>query len=339
LTVLYIDGSEGEGGGQILRSSLALSMLTGTPVRIRNIRARRARPGLMRQHLTAVQAAACVSGARIEGDEAGSREISFEPGEVRPGEYRFDIGTAGSATLILQTVLPALLHAAGPSALILEGGTHNPQAPPFDFLDRAFLPLLRRMGARVEAVLERPGFYPAGGGRLRVAVSPSGNLKGLELLDRGEILDQRATAILSALPRHIAERELRHVERETGWDPSAFEVREVRSPGPGNVLLLEIETEAVTEVFTGFGEKGVRAEQVAERALGEMRRWLDAGVPVGEHLADQLLLPLALAGSGSFVTLPLSLHATTQTDLIPRFLDVRIAATPAGEERIRVTVG
>ncbi|HEV2856561.1 MAG TPA: RNA 3'-terminal phosphate cyclase [Thermoanaerobaculia bacterium] len=337
--MIELDGSMGEGGGQILRSSLALSMRTGTPVRIRDIRARRARPGLMRQHLTAVQAAARVSGARIEGDEVGSREISFEPGEVRPGEYRFDIGTAGSATLILQTVLPALLHAGGPSVLLLEGGTHNPQAPPFDFLDRAFLPLLRRMGARVEAVLERPGFYPAGGGRIRVTVSPSGPLDGLELLERGEILEQRAIAILSALPRHIAERELRHVEGETGWAPSAFEIREVRSPGPGNVLLLEVETAAVTEVFTGFGEKGVRAEEVAERALREMRRWLDSGVPVGEHLADQLLLPLALAGSGSFVTLPLSLHATTQIDLIPRFLDVRIAVTPVGEGRFRVTAG
>lgn len=332
--MIELDGSMGEGGGQILRSSLALSMRTGTPVRIRNVRARRARPGLMRQHLTAFQAAARVSGAQVEGAEVGSREIAFIPGEVRPGEYRFDIGTAGSATLILQTVLPALLHAAGPSTLILEGGTHNPQAPPFDFLDRAFLPLLRRMGARVEAVLERPGFYPAGGGRLRVAVSPAGCLEGLELLDRGEILDRRAVAILSSLPRHVGERELRHVERETGWTPSAFEVREVRSPGPGNVLLLEIETTAVTEVFTGFGEKGVPAEEVAGRALREMRRWLDSGVPVGEHLADQLLLPLALAGSGSFVTLPLSLHATTQIDLIPRFLDVRIAVDRQGERHV-----
>lgn len=336
--MLSIDGSEGEGGGQILRSSLALSMVTGTPVRIHDIRARRARPGLMRQHLTAVQAAARVSGAQVEGDEVGSREIAFEPGEIRPGEYRFDIGTAGSTTLIFQTVLPALLQASGPSTLVLEGGTHNPQAPPFDFLDRAFLPLLRRMGARVQAELERPGFYPAGGGRLRMTITPSGPLDGLELLDRGEILDRRAVAILSSLPRHIAERELRHVERETGWERSAFEIREVRSPGPGNILLLEIEAEAVTEVFAGFGEKGVRAEEVAERALREMRRYLDAGVPVGEHLADQLLLPLALAGSGAFMTVPLSLHAMTQIELIPRFLDVRIAVERAEGERCLVRV-
>jgi RNA 3'-terminal phosphate cyclase (ATP) len=325
--MLELDGSMGEGGGQILRTSLALSMVTGTPVRIRGIRARRARPGLMRQHLTAVQAAARVSGARVEGAEVGSREIVFVPEAVRPGEYRFDIGTAGSTTLILQTLLPALLHAGGPSRLTLEGGTHNPQAPPFDYLERVFLPLLRRMGARIEAVLERPGFYPAGGGRFTVTIDPPArlsSLSGLELLERGEIRNRRAIAILSALPRHVAERELRHVVRETGWDPASQELREVVSPGPGNVLLLEVESEALTEVFVGFGERGVPAEEVAARALREMRRYLDAGVPVGEHLADQLLLPLALAGSGAFATLPLSLHATTQIDLIPRFLDVRI---------------
>ncbi|HKI04500.1 MAG TPA: RNA 3'-terminal phosphate cyclase [Thermoanaerobaculia bacterium] len=336
--MLELDGSMGEGGGQILRSSLALSMMTGTPVRIHDIRARRARPGLMRQHLTAVQAAARVSGARVAGAEVGSREITFAPDEVRSGEYRFDIGTAGSTTLILQTLLPALLHASGPSTLVLEGGTHNPQAPPFDFLDRSFLPLVRRMGARVEAALERPGFYPAGGGRMRVRIDPAAGLTGLELLERGEIRGRRATAVLSRLPGHIAERELRHVARETGWHPSALEVREVDSPGPGNILLLEVESEAVTEVFAGFGEKGVPAEEVADRALRELRRYLDAGVPVGEHLADQLLLPLALAGSGTFATLPLSLHATTQVELIPRFLDVRIEVEPGEGERHVVRV-
>jgi RNA 3'-terminal phosphate cyclase (ATP) len=302
-------------------------MMTGTPVRIRNIRARRSRPGLMRQHLTAVQAAARVSGARVEGAEVGSREIAFTPGAVRSGEYGFDIGTAGSSTLILQTVLPALLHAAGPSRVTIAGGTHNPGAPPFDYLDRVFLPVLRRMGVRVEAVLERPGFYPAGGGRIAVTIDPPDRLAALELLERGEVRGRRATAILSRLPRHVAERELGQVARRTGWDPASLEIREVDSPGPGNLLLLEVASEAVTEVFTGFGERGVPAEEVADRVLREMERYLDAGVPVGEHLADQLLLPFALAGAGAFATLPLSLHATTQIELIPRFLEVRIEVT------------
>ncbi|HEY9423046.1 MAG TPA: RNA 3'-terminal phosphate cyclase [Thermoanaerobaculia bacterium] len=338
-TALDLDGSMGEGGGQVLRTSLALSILTGTPVRLRNLRARRSRPGLMRQHLTSVHAAARISGAQVEGAEIGSREISFAPGPVQPGDYRFDIGTAGSSTLILQTILPALLHASGPTTVTIEGGTHNVMAPPFEFLERAFLPLIRRMGAHVEAHLERPGFYPAGGGRITARIEPVPRLSGLHVLERGEVFGLRATALISSLPRHIAERELHHIQREAGWDSSSLEIREVESAGPGNVLLLEVESEALTEVFAGFGERGVRAEEVADRVLREMDRYLAAGVPVGEHLADQLLLPLALAGSGSFATLPLSLHATTQIDLIPRFLNVGIAVEEAGKDRAVVSVG
>jgi len=298
-----IDGSRGEGGGQILRTSLAISMITGTPVRLTGIRARRSRPGLMRQHLTAVLAAAQVCAARVEGAGIGSREIAFTPAQVVPGEHHFAVGTAGSTTLILQTVLPALLLAAGPSRLTLEGGTHNPLAPPFEFLDRAFLPLLRRMGARVEATLERAGFYPAGSGRLAVAVEPSPSLQPLELNERGEI-------------------------------------RRVDSPGPGNAVLLELESDALTEVFTAVGQVGIPAEAVAERAVREMRAYLAAGVPVGEHLADQLLLPLALAGGGSFATFPLSLHATTQIDLLRELLNVEITVEPQEEgRRCRVWVG
>jgi len=340
MNTLKIDGSEGEGGGQILRTSLALSMVTGTPVRIDNIRARRAKPGLMRQHLTAVLAAARVSQAKVEGAEVGSTALVFTPGPVAPGEHRFAVGTAGSVTLVLQTVLPALLTASGPSTLTLEGGTHNPLAPPFEFLDRVFLPLVGRMGPRVEARLERPGFYPAGGGRFSVTVepSPSGSLAGLELLERGEIRHRRGTVILARLPRGIAEREVQHLAQETGWDPSAFEIREVDSFGPGNVVLLELESDAVTEIFTGFGEVGVRAETVADRAVQEMRHYLAADVPMGEHLADQFLLPLALAGSGAFVSLPLSRHATTQIELIPRFLGVRIDVEREERERCLVRV-
>ena len=325
-----IDGSRGEGGGQVLRTSLALSMITGTPIRIVNIRARRSKPGLMRQHLTSVQAAAAVSGARVEGAAVGSREITFTPSSVRPGNYDFSIGTAGSTTLILQTVLPALILASGPSRLSLEGGTHNPLAPPFEFLDRAFLPLLRRMGPAVDAQLNRAGFYPAGGGSLSVTVDPVAKLQGLDLLERGEILNRRATVLLANLPGHIADREAKKLGELTSWDESATEIRRIESAGPGNAVLLELESENVTEVFTAIGEVGVAAEAVAEKAVREMRDYLKAGVPVGEHLADQLLLPLALAGSGSYRTLPLSLHARTQVELIPEFLEVRIEVE--GEE-------
>ena len=338
--MLQIDGSRGEGGGQILRTSLALSMITGTPIRIVNIRARRAKPGLMRQHLTAVQAAAAVSKARVEGAAVGSREIVFTPSAVTSGNYRFSIGTAGSTTLILQTVLPALILASGPTRLTLEGGTHNPLAPPFEFLDRAFLPLLQRMGPTVGVQLNRAGFYPAGGGSLSVTVNPVEKLQGLDLLERGEIQNRRATVLLANLPGHIAEREVRKLGELTSWDPLSFEIRHVDSAGPGNAILLELESENVTEVFTAFGEVGVSAEAVAEKAVHEMRDYLKAEVPVGEHLADQLLLPLALAGSGSYRTLPLSLHAQTQVELIPEFLGVRFEVVEEeGGGRWRVGVG
>ncbi|HZL36037.1 MAG TPA: RNA 3'-terminal phosphate cyclase [Tepidisphaeraceae bacterium] len=198
--LILIDGSQGEGGGQILRSALALSMLTGKPFRIENIRANRNKPGLMRQHLTAVNAAAAVCSANVSGAAIGSRELAFEPGAVRAGEYTFSVGSAGSTTLVLQTVLPPLLVAAGRSTLALEGGTHNIHAPPVDFLEYAFLPLVNRMGPRVSVTLERAGFYPAGGGRILAAIEPAEKLSPISILERGEIHHRMAKAICAGLP-------------------------------------------------------------------------------------------------------------------------------------------
>lgn len=336
--MIRIDGAAGEGGGQVLRSALALSMATGQSFRVDNVRAGRKRPGLMRQHLTAVRAAQTLCSARVEGMEIGSRQVVFEPGAVLAGDHTFAIGTAGSTTLVLQTVLPALLAAPAPSRLVLEGGTHNPLAPPFEFLARAYVPLLRRLGPRLEVRLEKYGFAPAGGGRIVAEIEPA-PLRGFELLERGELLSKRVTAVVSNLPRHIGEREVRHVAGATGWDSTAFAVREVDSPGPGNVLLVELESEQATEVLAGFGEHGVRAEAVADRLVRELRRYLRAGVPVGEHLADQLLLPLALAGSGAYSTLPLSRHATTQLDLVRAFLEVPIEVKRVAEDSCVVRVG
>jgi RNA 3'-terminal phosphate cyclase (ATP) len=337
--MLTIDGSRGEGGGQILRSSLALA--TGTPFRIERIRAGRAKPGLMRQHLTALEAATAVGGASVEGAAIGSQEVVFRPGRVRAGTYRFAVGTAGSAGLVLQTVLLPLATAGGPSALILEGGTHNPHAPPFDFLAGAFLPLLRRMGARVEARLERAGFYPAGGGRMAIEIGEALALTPLDLPTRGATLRRRARALVSRLPRQIGDRELAVVRSRLGWAADELEVVVLGEgmAGPGNVLLLEIESAHVTEVFTGFGEVGVRAEAVAEQAAQEARSYLAADVPVGPHLADQLLLPLALAGGGRFRTVPLTRHATTNIEVIRQFLQRSIDVAPVGDRTMEVTVG
>lgn len=335
--MLVLDGSAGEGGGQILRSALALSLLTGTPFRIDNIRAGRPRPGLMRQHLTAVEAAAQIGGAEVSGAEIGARSLFFRPGKVRGGDHRFSVGTAGSTTLVLQTVLPALFTAAEPSTLVLEGGTHNPASPPFDFLVRSFLPLVKRMGPQVEATLDRPGFYPAGGGRLRVRVTPSPRLQPLELEERGAITARSVRSVLSNLPRSIGERELVRLRERLGWDARVFSIESVDSAGPGNVVLVDVECEHVTEVFVGFGEKGVRAEAVADRAADEVTAYLATDVPVGPHLADQLVLPLALAGGGRFRTVAPTAHTRTQLAVVQRFLGTTLQLTPDGDAwRFRV---
>ena len=336
--MLTIDGSHGEGGGQILRTSLALSLVTGKPFRIESIRARRPKPGLRRQHLTAVRAAAEVGQAQVEGAELDSRQIVFVPGGVRPGEYHFDVGTAGSTTLVLQTVLPALMTAEGPSQLWLEGGTHNIYAPPVDFLEKAFLPILGRMGPKVEITLERPGFYPAGGGSIRVAVEPQAQLCRVDIPERGKILRRAACGVVSRLPLHIAEREVETIRRRMSWPAEVVSTRQVDSAGPGNVVTVEIRSEHVTEVFTGFGQRGVPAEKVAAGVVREARRYLEAGVPVGGHLADQLPIPMALAGGGSFRTLAPSSHTSTNVETLRHFLDISIRTEQVERDVWQVTV-
>jgi RNA 3'-terminal phosphate cyclase (ATP) len=337
--MILIDGSIGEGGGQILRTALGLSMVTGRAFRIEKIRAGREKAGLLRQHLTAVNAAAAVCSASVDGAAISSRELSFSPGKVAAGEYTFSIGSAGSTTLVLQTVLPALLTAPGESSLTLEGGTHNPHAPPIDFLEKAFLPLINRMGPNVTVTLERAGFYPAGGGRIRVSVRPAEKLLPLEVPERGQIKRRTAKAVVAALPGDIARRELARVEKMLGWTGEQLQVRQLPSEwGPGNLLTLEIQSEHVTEVFTGFGMKGVTAEAAADEAVQDARRYLAAGVPVGGCLADQLLLPLALAGGGSYMTQSPSRHTRTNIDVITRFLNVRIAMEEVARDAWRVEI-
>jgi RNA 3'-terminal phosphate cyclase (ATP) len=337
--MLSLDGSLGEGGGQILRTALALSLVTGTSFRMVHIRAGRQKPGLLRQHLTAVQTAARVGSAEVEGAALGSGEVTFRPGPAAAGRYDLAVGSAGSVALVLQAVLPPLLVAPGPSVLTLEGGTHNAFAPSFEFLAGAFLPLIDRLGPTVSAALERHGFYPAGGGRVRVEVLPCARLGRLDLPERGEVVEIRAHAVVSRLPRHIAERELRVIGRRVGVVAGRLTVREVSdAPGPGNAVTVEVESEHVTEVFTGFGERGVPAEAVADKVAGEVLRYLQAGVPVGEHLADQLLVPLALGQGGSFRTLEPTRHTRTNADVIRRFLDVDVALKEEGEGAWSVTV-
>lgn len=341
---LELDGAQGEGGGQILRSALTLSMITGQPFRIDHIRARRSRPGLLRQHLTAVQAAQTVCAATVHGATLGSTSLYFAPGRLQGGaDYRFAIGTAGSTTLVMQTVLPALWFAEAPSTVLVTGGTHNPAAPPADFLIRSWLPLMRRMGVNMDIELLRHGFFPAGGGQLHARVhvlSGSQALTGLQPLQleqRGALSSVSATAVCAAVPGDIGRRELERVTTQMG--PVDTQLRMLPAgEGPGNVLLLEVAHEQVLELVSSVGEKGLTAEQVSDRAVRELRRYLDSEAAVGEHLADQLVLPLALAGGGVFTTTHLSSHLASNLQLVAKFLpiEVDISSTAGGACRIRM---
>jgi RNA 3'-terminal phosphate cyclase (ATP) len=327
--MIVIDGSEGEGGGQVVRNACALSLVTGTPFRIFNVRGKRKKPGLMRQHVTAIEAACRIGGGECEGLAVGSSEVTFRPGSVTPGDYRFAVGTAGSTALVLQTVLMPLILAEKPSRLVLEGGTHNMLAPPFEFLARAFLPILNRMGPRVEARLVRHGFYPRGGGRIEVEITPA-VLTPIECIERGTLVDRSACALFAALPIEIAEREIGFVRTALGWSEREAYVRELPADqGPGNVLLLEAAFEHVTEIVCGFGQLGVPAERVAKTAVGRMRGYLASDAFAGPYLADQLLLPFALAGGGAFTTVKPSQHSLTAADIIARFTGMGCTFAPS----------
>jgi RNA 3'-terminal phosphate cyclase (ATP) len=337
--MIELDGAQGEGGGQILRSALTLSMITGQPFRMINIRANRPKPGLMRQHLAAVQAAATVCGAEVSGTAPGSQTLQFAPGAVRGGDYAFAIGTAGSCTLVLQTLLPALLAADAPSTVSISGGTHNAMAPPVHFLQRAYGRVLKQMGAQIDIELKRFGFYPAGGGEVRVTVQPCAQLRPFDLSERGPRRHGYAESFIAGVPGSVAVRELAVVGAGMGWtDEQLLHCGLPGEQGPGNALLVTLEHENVTEVFVGFGEKSVRAETIAKHTLQEVRAYLASTAAVGEHLADQLMLPMALAGGGSFSTSTLSSHATTNAEVISRFLPVGFRFEQQGGARYLCTL-
>jgi RNA 3'-terminal phosphate cyclase (ATP) len=322
--MIELDGSTGEGGGQILRSALTLSMITGQAFTIRQIRANRPKPGLMRQHLVAVQAAAAISGAAVDGAELRSEALTFSPRAIVAGDYEFAIGSAGSCTLVLQTLLPALLTATSPSTVRVSGGTHNPMAPPAQFLQRAWSPILRKMGAQVDIDILRCGFYPAGGGILMAKVAPWTDRRRLLLVERGARTGGYAESIIAGVAPHVAARELECIGAGMGWSGDELLRTCTLHPdqGPGNIVFVTLEYEKVTEVFAAHGEKMLRADAVARSLLKEVRRYTASQAAVGEHLADQLMLPMALAGGGAFTAVTISQHARTNAAVIERFLPV-----------------
>ena len=317
--MLKIDGSQGEGGGQILRTSLTMAMITGTDINIENIRAGRAKPGLMRQHMACVKAAQQISSAEISGVKLGSTSIIFKPGAIRAGEYEFSVGTAGSTMLIFQTVLPALARVKGTSHLKFNGGTHNMMAPSFDFIALAFAPLLKRMGVDIEMKLHRHGFYPQGGGEWHATIKPTGEIRPLELTDSGDLVSREAVVTSSHIPEHVAVRELNEIAKRCDWSKNELRSEFVECPGSGNILSLRLQYQNCTEITEIVGKVGLSAERVARNAIKIMQRYQSAGAVVGEHLADQLMLPMAIGEGGVFRTLKPSTHTTTNRDVIHLF--------------------
>ncbi|MCO4782054.1 MAG: RNA 3'-terminal phosphate cyclase [Candidatus Cloacimonetes bacterium] len=330
--MIKIDGSFGEGGGQILRSSLSLSMLTKQSFEINNIRSGRSKPGLLRQHLTAVKAATQISNAKVEGDYIGSTTLKFFPQEIVSGKYEFKIGSAGSCMLVLQTVLPVLMLQESKSEIYLEGGTHNPMAPPFDFLDKTFLPILKKMGVDVNMKLLRPGFYPAGGGQVLVEINPCKTLNSVNIDSFGEINSIKPRVLFSNLPHQVVRRELSTIRKKLNL---SFDDRdctiETNALGPGNIVELEVETDQFNQCFYGFAFKGKKAELVAQNCIDQVKDYIACKAPVGEYLCDQLIIPMMYA-KGHLLCSPLSMHSKTNIEVVKKFVDAKIVVEELNEQ-------
>ena len=320
MAAMEIDGSMGEGGGQVLRTALTLSMCLTQPIAVTNIRSGRKKSGLLRQHLAALKAAAEISDAELEGAELGSTEIRFLPGVVKSGSYEFKIGSAGSTTLLAQTIIPALSMLKEQSSVTVHGGTHNGMAPSVEFVELALVPLLKRAGLGMDSDLLRYGFYPNGGGTWKATVEPWTNARFVELIVRGKPVSREAVATISNLQSHIGERELERVAKKLAWTNEELVLKEVSAPGPGNLLSLRCVYENVTEVFESVGSIGLSAERVAGRAIRDAKQYVQGRHVVGEYLADQLLLPLVLGAGGVFTTGALSSHCRTNMALINQML-------------------
>lgn len=325
--MLTIDGSYGEGGGQVLRTSLTLSALLSRDVRIKNIRAGRPKPGLAAQHLACVRAAAEICEAQVTGARVGSTELVFMPGRLRGGRFRWDVGTAGAATLVLQTVLPCLLFARESSLLHITGGTNVPWSPAWEYLVHVFLPALAEMGARAEVECLRPGFYPKGGGLLEARIAPLGSsLHALQWADRGELRSLVAISVAEArLPAHIIRRQIEGARQALGHVGMRSESAHPRASSPGTMLMIAARFDRGAGGFTALGKRGRPAEQVGREAGEAAAQFLSGNATVDRHLADQLLLYAALAGGETvYVTEAVTDHLRTNAWVVEQFVEATI---------------
>ncbi len=321
--MISIDGTLGEGGGQVLRTALSLSAITGQPFTIEHIRGKRKRPGLKLQHLTCVRAAAEVCNAAVQGAELHSGRLVFNPGPfIKPGPYQWDIGSAGSTTLVLQTVLPILAMAGEDSEVEIRGGTHNPMAPPLDFIVESFLPLLADMWYYATVNIEQYGFYPQGGGCIRARIRKREEHMQPDVKTRPPLSRLRARIIGCGLPEHVMVREREQLLATGDFLANDIEIVRPNIRQTANVVSIAAHYGRLTSVFTGFGERGKRAEIVAQEVYEQAMFHHRTGLPLEGHLADQILLYLGLAGCGRFVTSALGLHAFTNMEIISTFLPV-----------------
>lgn len=320
--MIHLDGAIGEGGGQIVRSALTLSLLTGQPFRIRNVRARRSNPGLRPQHVTAIQAAGNISGAKATGAHLGSQSFTFSPGEVKSGLYDFDIKTAGSAPLLLQTILIPLCLTNTESEVLIRGGTHVPWSPCTEYLEWTWLPAIAQMGFKAEISCERAGFYPRGGGLLRAKITGKAMPFSMNWVSRSALSGFKIQSCIANLPGHIAERQAKQAhEQLRQWDvPIEVHIASYDAMDRGTILLIQPIFDLGYACFFGLGERGKPAEAVAGEATDQLVTFLAFDAVVDPFLADQILIPLALASDPSeFTTSKLTEHLTTNASVLERF--------------------
>ena len=336
--MIEIDGSHGEGGGAILRNALALSAALGKPVRVFDIRKGRGEPGLKLQHLTAVRALQEVCGAEVKGAEKGAGEVSFSPGKIAGGKFRFDVGSAGSITLVLQALLPALAFAEKESEIEIIGGTHVNWSPPFEYFHAVLLPQLRRMGCEVGIELLRNGWYPKGGGAVRARVKPAGALRPIRLVERDGLVRIRGVSIASNLPEHVAKRQADAVKEV--FPQAEIEVRNSAAASPGSAVVLWAEFSGGAILgASALGERGKPAEKVGKEAAEALGKEIAGGAAVDAHLADQLLVYMALAeGRSEILAHGLSGHARTNVWLIEQFIKRNFEIRESGEGNHTVAI-
>ena len=347
---INIDGSYGEGGGQILRTSLSLACITGKSFHIKNIRAARRNPGLAKQHLSCIEAASKICKATAAGAYISSKELEFQPGTIEGGNYLFDVGSAGSATLVAQTLLPALFLADKPSTITIIGGTHNPMAPPFDFIEKTFLPAIAIAGFPAECKLTRYGFYPAGGGKISFEIQPNpeGSSEQINLCHPGKEMQIKALVYTAHLPSDIAQRQRKLLLASILAQPnnnlrlteplniSSIELIDVKdSNGPGNCVTIELfdNQSKRTTVFSAFGMRGKRSEEVINEVVSMTTNFLNSDAEVDYFLADQLLIYMAIRGSGQFTTDRISAHLETNIEIIKKFQPVKFRIESLGDKQ------